>query len=154
MERPGKANRQQVAEQTDDDVARGLARFLYREDVSDPDPDLWEALDASHCEAPPTDRLQRSRMAEAARAVRLLPLGSPAEAVIEHLQTLWEGLQAEGLDRSVVRPESRAPSITDLELVCWELVVTPEMAATGSLPDPAGWGAPPTARPLPLPLGV
>lgn len=74
--------------------------------------------------------------------MRLLPIGSPVAVVIGHLQALWGGLQAEGLDRAIVRPESRAPTITDLELVCWELVVTPEMAASGALPDPARWDAP------------
>ncbi|MBA3416065.1 MAG: hypothetical protein H0U10_12655, partial [Chloroflexia bacterium] len=87
----------------------------------------------------------------AARAVRLLPAGAPVGEVVGRLGDLWAGIQAEGLDRPLVRPASREPSIRDLELVCWELVVTPEMARTGAIPDAAAWGnGPPPAEQLPL----
>jgi hypothetical protein len=69
--------------------------------------------------------------------------------VLEHLRALWKGLQAEGLDRPIVRPSSREPSERDLELVAWELVVTPEMLQA-ALPDPALWGEPDRAAQLAL----
>jgi hypothetical protein len=43
------------------------------------------------------------------------------------LRALWDGLSAEGLDRPFPKPEGRAPSVRDLQLVCWELVVTEKM---------------------------
>ncbi len=35
----------------------------------------------------------------------------------------------EGLDRPFRKPEGRPPSVRDLELVCWELMVTKKMLA-------------------------
>jgi hypothetical protein len=53
--------------------------------------------------------------------------GSEVSDVIERLRAFWEGLRAEGLDRPFPKPEGRQPTVRDLELVCWELVVTPKM---------------------------
>jgi len=42
------------------------------------------------------------------------------------LAMLRDAVRTEGLDRPTPRPETRQPSVEDLELVAWELVVGPE----------------------------
>ena len=42
------------------------------------------------------------------------------------LQSLKAAIEEEGLDRPLHRPDSAQPSVRDLELVTWELVVGPE----------------------------
>ena len=37
-----------------------------------------------------------------------------------------DAVRAEGLDRPIARPETKKPSVEDLELVAWELVVGPD----------------------------
>ena len=39
---------------------------------------------------------------------------------------LKNAIQAEGLDRPLHRPDTKQPSVEDLELVAWEIVVGPE----------------------------
>jgi hypothetical protein len=52
-----------------------------------------------------------------------------------------KALEAEGLDRPIVRPPSHVPSVRDLELVCWELIITPDMVRDG-IPDADVWASP------------
>lgn len=141
VEQLGEEYRRQVAEQTQDDFLKRLSQLLARDDVMEADFDVWSALHTWKQQAPPTTMLQRARVVDAVRALRQLKANAPADVVVERLRALWGGLQAEGLDRPIVRPPSREPSERDLELVAWELVVTPEMLQE-PLPDPALWGEP------------
>jgi hypothetical protein len=147
VEQLGAEYRRQMTEQTQDDFLRRLSHLLGRDDVMDADFDVWSALHTWKQQAPPTSMLQRTRVVDAVRAIRQLKANAPLEVVIERLRALWDGLQAEGLDRPIVRPPSREPSERDLELVAWELVVTPEMVQS-ELPDPALWGEPEMAAQL------
>jgi CelD/BcsL family acetyltransferase involved in cellulose biosynthesis len=90
---------------------------------------LWEKLHRWRQEAPPTDALSRPKVIDAVRAVRQMAAGADLEVVMPRLRALWDGLCAEGLDRPFPKPEGRLPSVRDLELVCWELVVTKKMLA-------------------------
>ena len=58
--------------------------------------------------------------------------------VMERLEGLWEGLSEEGLDRPFPKPPSRQPTVRDLQLVCWELVVTKNMLAELAATSPSG----------------
>lgn len=42
------------------------------------------------------------------------------------MKAFWEALGESGLDRPLARPDTREPTEEDLELVCWELVLTKE----------------------------
>ena len=152
VEQIGEEYKRQVREQTQDEFTKRLAQWLARDDVLDADPDLWGQLNDWRQQPPPSDVLNRSRVAGIVRSVRLMRLDTPVHEAICKLRELMEGLRAEGLDRPIVRPPSREPSDRDLELVCWELFITPEMLRAGGLPDPVIWGTPPTST-IPLPLG-
>ncbi len=127
IEQLGEEYLRHVTEQTRDDFANRLALVLNRDDVLDGDPDLVERLGTWLQHRPPVATLNRSRVRDAVRAVRSLRGNAPVADVLERLAALWAGLQAEGLDRPLVRPNSREPSIRDLELVCWELIVDDAM---------------------------
>ncbi len=58
------------------------------------------------------------------KAVRNIAAGAALDTVAALLRTLWDGLCAEGLDRPFIKPPGREPTVRDLELVCWELVLT------------------------------
>lgn len=143
VEQLGEEYKRQIGEQTQDDFTKRLAHLLNRDDLLEAVPDLWDRLDRWRKNPPPTETLARSRVADAVRAVRLTKTDAPLKDVLMRLETLMLGLEAEGLDRPIQRPPSHEPSVRDLELVCWELVVTPEMMQAGNLPDPAVWGSPP-----------
>jgi hypothetical protein len=141
----GEEYTRQLAEQTQDDFSRRLAHLLNRDDFMEAEPELWERLSAWSQSPPPASALNRSKVAESVRLVRQTKLDAPLDVVAERLASLMEGLAAEGLDRPIERPPSRQPSVRDLELVCWELVLTPAMLTAGALPDPALWGTPPNS---------
>ena len=123
----GEEYKQQVAERTQDPFTKKLAALLARDDVMQADNDLWDKLHRWRQEAPPTDALNRPKVRDAVRVIRQMAAGSDLELVLERLRVLWEGLCAEGLDRPFRKPEGRPPSVRDLELVCWELVLTKKM---------------------------
>ena len=56
---------------------------------------------------------------------RLAPTRAGLSLVVDGLNSLREAILAEGLDRPISRPATRQPTITDLELVAWELIITP-----------------------------
>ena len=60
--------------------------------------------------------------------MQLRPL-DPVDDLLVTLRALWEAIGAEGLDRPLPRPESIAPTVRDLELVAWELVVSESTVA-------------------------
>ena len=57
---------------------------------------------------------------------QLAPARADVGQVVQGLTALREAVRAEGLDRPIRRPDTKRPSIEDLELVAWELVVGPE----------------------------
>lgn len=136
VEQLGEEYKQQVAQQTQDDFSKRLAALLNRDDFLETEEVLWENLNGWRQNPPPTDALRRSRVSEAVRMVRQTKANAPLDEVVERLQALWDGLQAEGLDRPIERPSSKEPSVRDLELVCWELIVTEKMLRDGVIPNP------------------
>lgn len=119
--------KQQVGEKTQDDFTKRLGVFLARDDVMEADPNIWDRLHRWRQDPPPADTLSRTKVAEQARVVRQTRAGAPLDELLPRLQSLWSGLEAEGLDRPIRRPVGREPTVRDLELVCWELVVAPPM---------------------------
>jgi hypothetical protein len=144
----GEEYKQHVHEKTSDEFTKKLARILGRDDVLLADPELFEHLSDWAAIAPPTTMLNRPRVIDAVRAIRQSITSLTLSDAIDRLRALWDGLRAEGLDRPIARPPSREPRVQDLQLVCWELVVTPEMLGVAGLPKPELWGALPlkTAR--------
>ena len=57
---------------------------------------------------------------------QLAPTRAEIGQVIQAPTELREAVRAEGLDRPIARPETRKPSVEDLELLAWELVVGPD----------------------------
>lgn len=123
----GQEYKNQVAERTQDEFTRRLANLLARDDVMQGDPDLWQRLHDWRQDPPPTDALDRPGVRDWRRLVRTTSSGESLAVVMERLRGLWDGLRAEGLDRPFVRPPSKQPDVRDLQLVCWELVVTEKM---------------------------
>jgi len=123
----GEEYKQQMAERTQDEFTKRLSRLLARDDVMEADQGLWEKLHRWRQEAPPTEALSRPKVIDAVRAIRQMAAGADLETLVPRLRALWDGLCAEGLDRPFPKPEGRLPSVRDLELVCWELVVTKKM---------------------------
>lgn len=123
----GEEYRKQLLDKTQDSFTKKLNAFLARDDVLQADGELWLKLDRWKKEAPPTDALNRAKVKESVRVIRQMAVGAELDIVLVSLRTLWDGLTAEGLDRPFPKPEGRPPSVKDLELVCWELVVTEKM---------------------------
>ncbi len=65
-------------------------------------------------------------MADPVRVVNRMRVNAPATEVLEALRALKGAIEAEGLDRALSRPDATQPSVRDLELVAWELVIGPE----------------------------
>ena len=74
----------------------------------------------------PSDALRRPRMRDPVRVLRQMRVNAPLDELLPPLRELDEAVQVEGLDRPLSRPDSRQPSVRDLELVAWALVVGPE----------------------------
>jgi Helicase conserved C-terminal domain/SNF2-related domain/PLD-like domain len=127
----GEEYKQQMVERTQDEFTKKLSRLLARDDVMQTDADLWAKLHQWRQDPPPTDALTRPKVIEPVRTIRQMAMGAPLDVVVPQLQALWDGLTAEGLDRPFPKPEGRQPTIRDLELVCWELVV--KKAAPGQM---------------------
>ena len=123
----GEEYKQQLAERTQDPFTKKLAQLMARDDVMSADEELWSKLHDWRQQPPPTDALNRPKVLDAVRVIRQMPAGAELDLVMDRLRALWEGLRAEGLDRPFPKPEGRAPSVRDLELVCWELVLTEKM---------------------------
>lgn len=139
----GQEYKAQVAERATDEFTRRLGNLLARDDVMEAQPDLWQRLHAWRQDPPPTDALDRPGVRDWRRLVRTTPASEALEVVLDRLRGLWEGLCAEGLDRPFPKPHSHQPTVRDLELVCWELVVTRKMLASlaaAPAADPAPFG--------------
>ena len=57
---------------------------------------------------------------------QLPPTQASLDQIVPALTMLKAAIQSEGLDRPLHRPDAKKPSVEDLELVAWELVVGPE----------------------------
>jgi Helicase conserved C-terminal domain/PLD-like domain/SNF2-related domain len=128
----GEEYKQQIAERTQDPFTKKLAALLARDDLMQADATLWNNFHNWRQEAPPTEALNRAKVKDVVRVIRNMAAGTELGLVLERLRGLWDGLCAEGLDRPFPKPEGRPPSVRDLELVCWELVVTEKMLSDGS----------------------
>ena len=101
-----------------------LRRILQRDDLLKTEPELWQWFNEWTQQPLPSDALKRRAMLDPVRVINRLNLRS---AKLPDLSTVLRELKAaieeEGLDRPVPRPYSTQPSVRDLELVAWELVV-------------------------------
>ena len=115
---------QEMARQSPDAFIRRLRRVLQRDDVLEADEELWKRLSDWTEQPLPSDTPRRRSMRDAIRALNQLAADAPMATVLETLGALWTSIETEGLDRVLVRPDARQPTIQDLELVSWELVVS------------------------------
>jgi len=116
----------QVAALSPDKVATQLRRLLARDDLLEADAGLCTKLNGWCDQYHPIDTTQRGAVSDAVRKIRLLKQGTPVEELLASLREFWVAVEEAGLDRPLPRPETREPSERELELVCWELVLTRE----------------------------
>ena len=116
-----------VSTATTDNFTTRLKRLLNRDDLLQSDTDLF-AFFSDWVEMPlPTDAIRRAGMRGPVRAVNNLASSKASlQHVVEALTLLRTAIQDDGLDRPLRRPETKQPSVEDLELVAWELVVGPQ----------------------------
>ena len=122
----GEAYVEAAAAQAPSQFAAKLKSMLQRDDLLQADSDLWERLHGWANMAHPSDALRRPRMRDPVRVLRQMRINAPLDDLLPRLRDLDTAVQAEGLDRPLARPDSRQPSVRDLELVAWALVVGPE----------------------------
>ena len=122
----GEAYVEAAAAQAPSQFTAKLKSILQRDDLLQAATDLWERLHQWANLPHPSDALQRPRMRDPVRVLRQTRVNAPLDELLPRLRELDEAVQAEGLDRRLSRPDSRQPSVRDLELVAWALVVGPE----------------------------
>ena len=110
---------------TSDSLTRRIKQFLNRDDLLQSQPSLFKFF-SDWVEMPlPSDATQRMAMRDPVRVMnQLAPTRAELGQVVKGLITLREAIQAEGLDRRIRRPGTKQPTIADLELVAWELVLS------------------------------
>ena len=117
----------QMAEaQSPNALLRRLKRFLQRDDLLEADEELWKKFSDWVNRPQPSDAARRPSMREPARIINQIRLDADLGPLRKALGELWGAIEAEGLDRPLPRPQTRKPSLLDLELVAWELVVGPD----------------------------
>lgn len=123
----GQAYLDAVSTVTSDNFTKRIRRFLSRDDLLQSEPDLFEFF-SNWVDMPlPSDAVRRAGMRDPVRVVNQLAPARPSlSQVIQALNTLRAAIQTEGLDRPLARPDTKQPSVEDLELVAWELVIGPE----------------------------
>jgi hypothetical protein len=110
-----------------DNFTARLRRILQRDDLLKADPELWQWFNDWTQQALPSDALRRRAMLDPVRLVNRLNLRSAKLFdICAALRSLKAVIEEEGLDRVLPRPDSSPPSIRDLELVAWELVMGPD----------------------------
>ena len=119
----GEAYLEAVAAQSPDKFVTKLRRLLSRDDLLKADGELWRWLNTWVNQALPPDTLRRRSMDEPVRLINRMKANAAVREVVQTLRQLKIAIEKEGLDRPVRRPESTPPSIRDLQLVAWELVV-------------------------------
>ena len=65
-------------------------------------------------------------MTDPVRVINRIKLNSDTNEMLNALRKLKSAIESEGLDRLLKRPYSVQPSVKDLQLVAWELVVGPK----------------------------
>ena len=123
----GQAYLDAISAVTSDSFTRRIRQFLNRDDLLQSQPDLFSFFN-DWVEMPlPSDATRRVGMRDPVRVMnQLAPTRAELGQVVQGLTALREAVRAEGLDRPIRRPDTRQPSIEDLELVAWELVVGPD----------------------------
>ena len=121
---------QTAAAQSADVLTRNLKRLLQRDDLLDADPELWRRFWDWADQPQPSDAARRPAMRDHVRTISQLRRSADLDAVRDALAALWTAIEAEGLDRPLPRPERHEPSLRDLELVAWELIVGPDGLGT------------------------
>jgi hypothetical protein len=122
----GEAYLQAVASTTPDKFVTRLRRILQRDDILESDNELWNWLNKWTQQNIPSDSLRRHSMTDPVRTINRIKLNADLEIVLSELRRLRAAIEAEGLDRPLERPYSIQPSVKDLKLVAWELVVGPD----------------------------
>jgi len=97
---------------------------VSRDDLLEENPDLWRKLHDWCEQYHPIDIAQRGALPDAIRKLRLLRQSAAVEDALSVLRELWQALENAGLDRPLLRRETREPSERELQLVCWELILT------------------------------
>ena len=123
----GQAYLDAVSSVTADTFTRRVRQFLNRDDLLAANPGLFQFF-SDWIDMPlPSDTVRRAGMRDPVRILnRLAPTQAELGQVVEALSTLRTAIQIEGLDRPLQRPDTRQPSVEDLGLVAWELVVGPD----------------------------
>ena len=123
----GQAYLDAISAVTSDNFTRRIRQFLSRDDLLASDRDLFQFFSDWVDMPMPSDAIRRVGMRDPVRVVnQLAPTRASVGQVRQALAALREAIQAEGLDRPLQRPETKQPSVEDLELVAWELVIGPE----------------------------
>ena len=129
----GQAYLDAISTVTSDTFTRRIRQFLNRDDLLQSHADLFTFFNGWVDMPLPSDAVRRVAMRDPVRIVnRLAPTRASLEQVAPALTMLRAAIQAEGLDRPLRRPDTKQPSVEDLELVAWELVVGPEGLPPGS----------------------
>ena len=122
----GQAYLDAIASVTSDTFTRRVRQFLNRDDLLESNADLFQYFSNWVDMSLPSDAVRRASMRDPVRVLnRLAPTQVDLGILVPALTALREAIQAEGLDRPIQRPNTKQPSIEDLELVAWELVVGP-----------------------------
>ena len=129
----GQAYLDAIASVTSDTFTRRVRQFLNRDDLLESNADLFQFFSNWVDMSLPSDAVRRASMRDPVRVLnRLAPTQVELGLLVPALTALREAIQAEGLDRPIQRPNTKQPSIEDLELVAWELVVGPDGLPGGS----------------------
>ena len=112
-------------------LIRKLKRLLQRDDLLQADEELWEKFSEWANRPQPSDATRRPSMRDRVRTINQIRVDTELATLRGALGELWGAIEAEGLDRPLPRPQTRKPSLLDLELVAWELVIGPDGLAHG-----------------------
>ena len=123
----GEAYLEAMSNVSSDNFTRKIKQLLMRDDVLATQSDLFQFYNDWVNMPLPMDAVRRVGMRDAVRIInQLTPRRAELSHIVDALIGLQQAIQSEGLDRPLQRPEAKQPSVEDLELVAWELVVGPE----------------------------
>ena len=123
----GEAYLEAVSAVTSDNFTRRLRRILNRDDVLQSEPKLFEFFSDWIDMQLPLDAARRMAMRDPVRIVnQIRPNQASLDQIVPPLTMLKAAIESEGLDRPLQRPDTKQPSIEDLELVAWELIINPD----------------------------
>ena len=114
---------QAVTAHTPDKFIAKLKRLLQRDDLMEDNGELWNWLNRWVSLSLPSDAIRRPAMLDPVRIVNRLGSKAGTATVVTSLENLRKAVEDEGLDRPLERPDSVQPSVRDLKLIAWELVV-------------------------------